>query len=239
MSGSFYFNQIIAARLQACFDARSWAGLREFLDSLSARDFRRACKILSRRVMTECADDVYWEAFRCLVALNSKAFLVTMLKAVPERKRRMGFSLRGAGYADVALWLRTEGSETDRNKFVSFLTGVFTDEPDELNLLFQSLNIDTPHRRMPFLLQGSGPACAYLLFLDMRRCDHEPELLTRCCRFLMRKGDTLSFNLACAAKEYFDLDGVKGTFSLRIVPFQLSRLELSYEDFKKVMRNAL
>lgn len=239
MSPAPYINSVIEARLRSCFEARSWDALTEYLSTLTVRDFRRACEILSRSVMTRCADDAYWSAFRQLAAWNSKAFLVTMLKAVPERKRQMGFSLRSAGYAAVADWLCSDGTATDRDKFARFMTNVFADDPDELVILFRSLNIDSPQGRMRFLIQGNGAGCYYLLFLDMRRCDHDPVLLTRCCRALMRKGDALSFNLASAAKEYFDLPDVRGTFSLRIEPYGLSRLELSYEDFKKMLGAAL
>ena len=78
-------------------------------------------------------------------------------------------------------------------------------------------------------------ACAYLLFRAMRHAEHDHGLLARCCRLLMKKGDRLSFNLASLAKVYFDLPQVKGTFSLRVSPYQLGRLGSSYADFRKMM----
>ena len=53
----------------------------------------------------------------------------------------------------------------------------------------------------------------------------------------MRKGDALSFNLASVAKVYFDLPQVKGTFSLKLDPYQLGRLEMSYASFRRVMQS--
>jgi hypothetical protein len=49
--------------------------------------------------------------------------------------------------------------------------------------------------------------------------------------FLMKRGDALSFNLASLMKEYFGLEEMKGTFSLRLKPFELARLETSYRAF--------
>ena len=70
----------------------------------------------------------------------------------------------------------------------------------------------------------------------MRQVEHDRDLLARCCRVLMKRGDALSFNLASVAKVYFDLPQVKGTFSLSLSPFQLGWLETSFENFKKVMQ---
>lgn len=240
MTEPFYCNPDVVARLEERFEACDWAGLTEYLGRLSNKGFRQACEALSRRVMVECDDDVFWTAFQCLLTYNSKAFLITTLKAVPERKKRQGFSLHHSGYAAAADFLNEKGTETDRAKFVQFLVAnVFCEEPDELLALFQSLHIDSARQRMHFLIRGKGMGCYFVLFLTMRRLEHDKGLLSKCCNALMRKGDALSFNLACAAKQYFDLPEVRGTFSLRLAPYQLSRLETSYEDFSKVMGELL
>jgi hypothetical protein len=38
-------------------------------------------------------------------------------------------------------------------------------------------------------------------------------------------------------KAYFDLEGVKGTFSLTLKPYQMGRMDSSYENFKKIMQS--
>jgi hypothetical protein len=47
----------------------------------------------------------------------------------------------------------------------------------------------------------------------------------------MKRGDGLSFNLASLIKAYFGLDELKGTFSLRLKPYELARIESSYKAF--------
>lgn len=42
--------------------------------------------------------------------------------------------------------------------------------------------------------------------------------------------------MASLIREYFGLDEVKGTFSLRLRPYQLSHIETSYESFLDIMR---
>jgi hypothetical protein len=51
----------------------------------------------------------------------------------------------------------------------------------------------------------------------------------------MKQGDGLSFNVASVFKIYFGLDSIRGTFSLQLAPYELSRLEQSYEAFAKVV----
>ena len=111
----------------------------------------------------------------------------------------------------------------------------FADDVAEAEYLFSSLHIEQPRERLDFLLRSEGMACYYLLFKVMRQLEHDKELLVRCCVYLMKKGDALSFNLASVCKIYFDLSQVKGTFSLQLNPYQLGLLELSYASFSKVM----
>lgn len=228
-------NPVIMSRLEVFFRTGDWNGLTGYLDGLSNRDFRCAGAAIGERMMTVVADEVFWAAFRALLVYHSKAFLVTMLKAVPVRKKNGGFTLRHDGFQAVADYLNTDGSEVDRAKFIGFMLKVFTDEVDEVEYLLSVLHVDHPRVRLDFLLKGEGLASYYLLFRAMRQLEHDRDLLVRCCVYLMKKGDSLSFNLASVSKVYFDLPQVKGTFSLRLNPYQLGHLEASFASFKKVM----
>ena len=59
--------------------------------------------------------------------------------------------------------------------------------------------------------------------------------LVKCCNRLLERGDDRSFNLVSIVKHYFDLPEVKGVFSLRVQPYQLSRLDNSYQGFVQMM----
>ena len=236
MAGDRYYDAVMERRLAAFLEAMDWQGLAAYLDGLSNKDFRMAGRVLGERLLPIVGDSVFWAAFHALVSYQSKAFLVTVLKAVPLRKQHSGFTLRHGGFLLLADFLNREGTELDRSKFIRFMLEVFAEDVEELEYLFQCLRVDDGWRKMDFLLQGNGAACAYLLFQSMRRAEHDKELLVRCCRLLMKKGDSLSFNLASLCKVYFDLPQVKGTFSLNLSPFQLGRLETSYENFRKVLQ---
>ncbi len=228
-------NPVVLARLEVFFGTEDWNGLTCYLDGLSHKDFRNAGSMIGERLLPVVPDEVFWTAFLVLFDYHSKAFLVTMLKAAQVRKQSVGFTLFHEGFSAVAERLNGVGTEVDRTKFTAFMLRVFTDEVDEVGRLFSALHIDHPLTRLEFLLRGEGMSCYYLLFNAMRQLEHDKDLLARCCVYLMKKGDSLSFNLASVSKVYFDLPQVKGTFSLRLAPYQLGMLEASYASFKKVL----
>jgi hypothetical protein len=51
----------------------------------------------------------------------------------------------------------------------------------------------------------------------------------------MKRGDSQSFNLASLLRLSFGLEEVRGTFSLSLEPYQLSRVEQNYDAFVQVM----
>ena len=118
--------------------------------------------------------------------------------------------MRQDGYVPVAKFLNDTGTELDRAKFIRFMVEIFGEDTEELSYLFGSLHVDMPRERVQYLLQGRGMACYYLLFQCMRQLEHERDLLVRCCQFLMKKGDALSFNLASVAKAVFRPDTGEG-----------------------------
>lgn len=227
-----YRSLLLAKRLDALLVATQPKKIIAFFDGLSHGDFRKASYIMSHQVLVLVSLDQFWVLFVAMVSHNSKAFLGTMLVAARIRE---DFSLKNSGFMKAAQWLNEKGSQLDRDKFVRAMVDIFAHDVDELRTLFSSLHIDEPELCVRYLLVGHGFACYYLLFNAMRRIDGQRELLVRCCRYLMIKGDTLSFNLAGAAKQYFDLPEVGGTFSLRLFPYQLSALESGIEDFTKVL----
>ena len=59
--------------------------------------------------------------------------------------------------------------------------------------------------------------------------------LHRVVQALLRKADRLSMNSASIITKYFDVKNIGITFALRLEPWQHSRLDESYESFKKIL----
>ena len=230
-----YYSPAILSRLDVLVGAEDWTALQAYLEGLSHRDFRMAGEAIGLRFMPVMRDEAFWSLFYSLLVYHSKAFLVTMLKSVPLRKASWGgFTLHHNGFIVVSNYLNTSGTEVDRAKFISFMLTVFDEQPDELSFLFERLHVDTPRARLEYLLRGTTTASSYLLFRTLRQLEHDRDLLVRCGQFLMRQGDSRSFNMASLIRAYFDLPQLEGTFSLRLAPYQLGRLE-AYETFRKVV----
>ena len=101
--------------------------------------------------------------------------------------------------------------------------------------LFQDFAITDAHRRTEFLLRTAGLVAAFVLLRTLRFEEHDRAYLVSVCRQVMKRGDNLSFNLASLLRAYFDLTEVRGTFSLTLQPFELSRLDTDFEVFSRVM----
>ena len=76
---------------------------------------------------------------------------------------------------------------------------------------------------------------AFVLLRALCYEEHDRDFLITTCRQVMKRGDNLSFNLASLLRTYFDLPEVKGTFSLALQPYELSRLDTDFDVFSRVM----
>ena len=85
------------------------------------------------------------------------------------------------------------------------------------------------------LLKASTTASYFLLFKQLKEMDAEPAYLRRIAVELIRKGDKCSFNFAAILQRYFDLGNLPGTFSLQMPPYELSRLDQSFDHFLKIL----
>ena len=94
-------------------------------------------------------------------------------------------------------------------------------------------------------MQTDTPVAAFVLLRSLRFEEHDREYLTSVCRQLVRRAATLShsanrtdslgFNLASLFRTYFDLPDIRGTFSLTIQPYELSRLDTDFEVFQRLI----
>ena len=70
-----------------------------------------------------------------------------------------------------------------------------------------------------------------MLLQALHYVEQDRAFLIKVAYYIMSRGDSFSFNVASLIKSIYGLDELKGTFSLRLQPFELSRIEKSYEAF--------
>jgi len=228
-----HFHPTIYARLTSLIDTGDFSTLISYLDSLSNAHFRTAGYMLGENLMASVQIDVFWELFVTLNEYNSRAFLVTTLKALSIRMQNEGVSLHHPSF--VAYCHRIHDNEVERKKILLQLLPVLREVHDIRNL-FDYLGMRNMTEWDPYLMRFQTLPCLYLLFLSLRQSEDNKDYLIRVAYYLMKQGNTLGFNFASLMKTYFGLSELKGVFSLTLKPFELARLETSYDAFVGVMR---
>ena len=233
MTSEKHYSPYIHAQLNTLLRHDDFCGkLPGWLASLSHSSFRTAGYVIGERMAPELSPERFWELFQALVEFNAKAFLVTMLKALILRLEEKSVTLHDAGFQTLALQIAT--NEVDRRKTLHHLLP-HIESPDEMRQLFLSLRLTDEEDWIPFLMDCPTLPSFYLLFLALRRRDHEHSFILKMAAHLMKRGDSLSFNMASLMKSYFGLDELRGTFSLTLKPYELSSIELSFPIFCQKM----
>ena len=205
-----------------------------YLLTLTNSQFRTAGCILSERILTALSSEEYWTAFTAVVPRHTKAYLQTFLKAGVGKYVQGSLSLYDVRIEDFGHWVAENGTVIDERKVITAFLPVVKTE-GEVRRLFDVFHVENLRLRIHYLLPVETVAVFYVLFQCMRKIDHAPALLTAYCNRLMEGGTGLSYNLVSIIKCYFDLPDVNGRFSLRLNDYELSRLDASYDDFKRII----
>ena len=229
-------------------DVRKLASLLEtpqqllaYLAEMSNAQFRNASRVLGERLLPSVGNDVFWQNFSTLFLSDRKAYLGTLLKALVLRLSPRGAEVTTSGLEESGIWepefvsVCAELTDTDRKKVLLALLPLFASPSDAERLLLQC-GLNEGSAWIPFLLQVQSRPCYFLLLKALRYVEHDKPLLIRTCHFLMKRGDGLSFSMASLLRLSFGLEEVRGTFSLSLEPYQLARIEQSYDAFLQTMK---
>lgn len=239
-----HYHPVIFQHLSQLFEAGDWDGLTSYLGSLSNSHFRTAGYIIGERLLRQSTPDVFWTVATRLILWQPKAFTVTMAKAAAPLFLSGTLSIDDSGFRRLAAELRGDAHLIDRQKLLMHWLPLIT-TPSTMESLFDALGIHAPRRRVDFLLRTEGLVSAFVLLRTLRFEEHDSAYITDVCRQLMRrastlshsggKADSLSFNLASLLRSYFGLSDVRGTFSLALQPYELSRLDTDFEAFRRIV----
>ncbi len=228
-----HYHPLIFQRLRRLFDASDWEALIPYLEGLSHSHFRTAGYLLGERLLADVPPDIFWEVATRLILWHPKAFTVTMAKAAKARLVEGTLTLADTGVLRLSKALQGDGHQTDREKLLlQWLPAVR--QPATMERLFSIFNVDDPRRRIEFLLRTDGLTAAFVLLRSLRFEEHDRPYLSEVCRSMIRRADSLSFNIASLLRTYFDLNDVRGVFSLKIEPYELSRLDTDFDTFCRV-----
>ena len=212
-----------------------------YLAEMSNAQFRNASRVLGERLLPSVDNDVFWPLFRALFLSDRKAYLGTLLKALVLRLSPRGAEVPASILEESGIWTSEfvsvchELTDTDRKKVLLYLLPLFA-SPSDVERLFLQCGQKEGSSWIPYLLQVQSKPCYFLLLKALRYVEHDKPLLIRTCHFLMKRGDGLSFSMASLLRLSFGLEEVRGTFSLSLEPYQLARIEQSYEAFLQTMK---
>lgn len=201
-------------------------GLVRLLSSFSRSEQRTAGYMLGERLLLDCSAELYWQMTEALVSYDSKAYLITLMKTFLLRLGRGTASLSDVPFGRLAAGF----NEVERQK-VALLLLPELEQPKQVEHLFQLLGLAKGREQLVYLIRVDTLPCLFLLLRSLRYVEHDRAEVLKVARQLMKRGSGSSFNLASIVKVAFGLDELSGTFSLRLQPYQIARLEQSYEAF--------
>ena len=239
-----HYHPIVYARLRQLFDGGDWEALIAYLDSLSNAHFRTAGYLIGERLLMDVSAATFWEVAIRLILWQPKAFTVTMAKAASQRLVAGTLSLSDAGFLKLAAALEGDSHLLDRQKLLMQWIPVVV-EPQTMEHLFDLFHVNEPRRRVDFLLRADSLTAAFVMLRTLRFEEHDRNYLTAVCRQLIHRAsmsngatghaDSLSFNLASLLRTYFDLPDLRGTFSLTLHPYELTRLDTDFDTFRRIV----
>ena len=230
LSSDCHYSKTIELHLLPFVQAGDAEGLVSWLDSSSRSEQRTAGYMLGERLLLDCSSEVYWKMTEALVHYDSRAYLITLMKAFLLRLEQGTASLSDKPFARLAATF----NEVERQK-VALLLLPALQTPKQVEQLFSVLGIAKGREQMVYLVRIDTLPCLFLLLRSLRYIEHDRAEVLQVARQLMKRGTGGSFNLASIIKVAFGLDELSGTFSLRLQPYQISRLEQSYEAFCQSM----
>ena len=254
-----HYSKTLEAKLLPVVQAGDTEGLVQLLKSFSRSEQRTAGYMLGERLLLDCPAELYWKMTEALVQYDSKAYLITLMKTLLARRKNSPHQTLRASVANAPQLLRYQRAIAPRGGFLSLALGEdggvasfsrlaasFNEverqkvallllpelgRPKEVEQLFSVLGIPKGREQMVYLVRIDTLPCLFLLLRSLHYIEHDREEVLKVARQLMKRGTGGSFNLASIIKVAFGLDELTGTFSLRLQPYQIARLEQSYEAF--------
>ena len=226
MSFDQHYSRTIEQHLLPLVQSGDAEGLVRQLDAFSRSEQRTAGYMLGERLLCDCPTEIFWKMTEALVSYDSRAYLITLMKTFLGRMERGTASISDKPFVRLA----ASFNDIERQKVTLLLLPAFG-QPEQVEQLFHIMGIAKGREQMVYLVRIDTLPCLFLLLCSLRYIEHDRKEVLQIARLLMKRGTGSSFNLASIIKVAFGLDELSGTFSLRLQPYQIARLEHSYEAF--------
>lgn len=202
--------------------------LQMYLQSLSTSYFRTASFLLAETVLPTCEEKDFWKFFVSIVPTNAKAYLGTFLKAAVRL-----YNTKGLSFDKTALRTYAASASTiDKQKILQAFLPIVKQHEEVKSLveLFHSSDEQT----YALLIRAGTLPCYYVLFNLLKTSD-DSTLIRHVAITLLKRGDSIAYNLVSIIKHYFGVEELPAQLSLKVESYELSRLDANYEKFVKII----
>ncbi len=213
-------------QVSEAIEQKQWDKLPLLFNALSNAQFRRTESHLRQTVLPKLKNDDFWETLYHLIIYRPQAFLSGIL-AIEHLAKDGTLSYDNDG----AQLLAASIDATQVQKIVSMAVPKLVTEEQVLGI-FELFHFHDEKKQVAVLIQTHTPLTYYHIFRTLQHIPDHRELALRTCRYMLKKGDDMSFNMAAILRAYFGLNEITHQLSLKIEPYELSYLETSYEKFK-------
>ena len=229
------YDAVICTKLQAFARNADWQGMLAYLQGLSNSAFRTASYVLAEHVLLPLNAEDYWGCFHTVALTDTKAFLMTFLKAALQKYAEQTLDFKHCYFIDFAWSRRGESVSLDRQKTLKAILPVLRSDDEVENVLDAFCGTDNERKLNYVGFADESMPCYYEIFRLLREIDHNPEQQVKMLRQVIRRSTPMAFNFVSIMRAYFGLEQLKGNYSLHLQPYELSRIDRGYDAFLQVM----
>ena len=171
----------------------------------------------------------FWTSFIKVVPTFSKGYLGMYLI---EAKRLYKLGLLNLDAPELYAFAQLDTTTTiDLRKTLEALLPL-AQTPEEAERLVNLLAEEKTEARINALMKAATLPCCYLIFQQLRLVEGDRNMSRNVCIALNRKDDMRSHQLAALIAAYFGIQNVPLKVVLNLKPYQLHRIENSYDNFR-------
>ncbi len=213
-------------------EKHDWTALKRLFNRMTNMEFRRTESIMRNDILPNLSNEDFWEALFHLVTYRHQAFLTGIL-AIEHLVADETLSFDNLWVESLAAFLKEKVPGASQ-KLMGMAIPLLETEA-QINDMFSALGFENERERMAALISVTTPLAYYILFKILKHMADDRDLVRKCCIFMLKKRDDMSYNMASIMREYFGITDMRSCLSLRIAPYELSFIDSSFENFEYVL----
>lgn len=208
---------------------RNWDGLSLLMQRLSNSEFRRVERMVRDEILAEMDNEAFWSSYRFFVLYRPQAFL-PCISDIKHLAADGSLDFKNGDVEEIAKGV----SKENIRKLVGMAIPQLENE-SQIDALFNAFNFHSGQGCASVLIRHHTPLCYYMLFKTLVSHHDDRGLILKCCRYLLKQNDDMSYNMASILRSYFGLHEIKSQLSLKIEPYELNYMDKNADTFYYIL----